>query len=104
MRSCSSEGSVAYRAAMVTMEPASGNRTRTYALRASPVLDGGGWWVPSSAEICPTVCGWQRLLTGGRGHVRGTHPPTDLHQAADFIAVYTASHRRSSVNVATSSV
>jgi hypothetical protein len=49
------------------------------------VFNGGGWSMSPSAEVCPTACGWQRLVTGGRGHVTGMRAPTDLHQAAEFI-------------------
>ena len=52
------------------------------------VADGRCRLAPRSAGL---VCGWQRLVMGGRGHVRGTpafrrtRPPTDLHGAAEFI-------------------
>jgi hypothetical protein len=67
------------------MEPPRGIEPRTYALRASPVFDGGGWSVSSSAEVCRAVYVWQRLVMGGWGHVRGKRAPTDLHQAVEFI-------------------
>jgi hypothetical protein len=65
------------------MEPPKRIELLTYALRGSPVFNGGGWSMSPSAEVCPTACGWQRLVMGGRGHVRGM--PTDLHEAAEFI-------------------
>jgi hypothetical protein len=67
------------------MEPPRGIEPRTYALRGSPVFNGGGWSISPSAEVCPTACGWQRLVMGGRGQVRGMRAPPDLHQAAEFI-------------------
>jgi hypothetical protein len=66
-------------------EPPWGIEPQTYALRASPVFDGGGWSVSSSAEVCRAVYVRQRLVMGGRGHVRGKRAPTDLYQAVEFI-------------------
>ena len=66
-------------------EPPIGIEPMTYALRASPVFDGGGWSVSSSAEVCRAVYVWQRLVMGGWRHVRGKRAPTRAHQAVEFI-------------------
>jgi hypothetical protein len=56
------------------MEPPIGIEPMTYALRASPVLDGGQRSMSFRAGFCLAVLGWRRLVMDGRGHTRGTRP------------------------------
>jgi hypothetical protein len=53
------------------MEPPRGIEPRTYALRASPVFDGGGWSVSSSAEVCRAVYVWATAGDGRTGAREG---------------------------------
>jgi hypothetical protein len=57
------------------VEPPIGIEPMTYALRASPVHDGGLWLVSFDAGLCPTLEGCRRPTMGERGHAGGTPSP-----------------------------